>query len=41
MAMGKIISRNKYENYEYITAALISIGMVFFLFGSASDHKGI
>ncbi|XP_026471486.1 adenosine 3'-phospho 5'-phosphosulfate transporter 1 isoform X2 [Ctenocephalides felis] len=40
MAMGKIISRVKYENYEYITAALICIGMVFFLFGSTSDHKG-
>lgn len=40
MVMGKIISRSKYEYYEYVTAVLISIGMTFFLFGSSDDHVG-
>ncbi|KOB75280.1 Slalom [Operophtera brumata] len=31
MLMGKLISRNKYELYEYVTAALISAGMVMFI----------
>lgn len=35
MLMGKVVSRTKYEFYEYLTAGLISIGMVFFLTGSA------
>lgn len=39
MLMGKIISRNKYEFYEYLTAILISIGMVFFLTGSTDESK--
>lgn len=39
MLMGKIISRNKYEFYEYLTAILISIGMIFFLTGSADESK--
>lgn len=39
MLMGKVISRNKYEHYEYITATMISMGMVFFMFGS-SDTRG-
>ena len=38
--MGKIISRKKYEHYEYVTAVLISVGMAFFMLGSADDHKG-
>lgn len=38
MIMGKIISRNKYEKYEYLTAMMISTGMLFFMFGS-SDSK--
>ncbi|CAH2095015.1 unnamed protein product [Euphydryas editha] len=37
MLMGKLISRNKYETYEYVTAVLISIGMVLFMFGSHDD----
>lgn len=37
--MGKIISRNKYQPYEYITALLISFGMFFFLFGSYDQSK--
>lgn len=39
MIMGKIISKSKYEFYEYLTAALISIGMVFFMMGSADESK--
>lgn len=38
MIMGKIISRNKYEKYEYFSALMISIGMLLFMFGS-SDYK--
>jgi solute carrier family 35 (adenosine 3'-phospho 5'-phosphosulfate transporter), member B2 len=39
MIMGRIISRNKYEFYEYIVAVAISIGMVFFLSGSYDHSK--
>lgn len=39
MLMGKIISRNKYEFYEYITAIMISVGMIFFLTGSTDESK--
>lgn len=39
MLMGKLVSRNKYEHYEYATATMISMGMVFFMFGS-SDNRG-
>ncbi|XP_058116249.1 adenosine 3'-phospho 5'-phosphosulfate transporter 1 [Anopheles ziemanni] len=39
MMMGKIISRNKYEFYEYLTAIMISVGMIFFLTGSADESK--
>ncbi|CAK1545795.1 unnamed protein product [Leptosia nina] len=38
MLMGKLISRNKYEAYEYGTAVLISAGMVLFMFGSQESH---
>ncbi|XP_014212442.1 adenosine 3'-phospho 5'-phosphosulfate transporter 1 [Copidosoma floridanum] len=38
MIMGKIVSRAKYEYYEYVTAVLISIGMMMFMLGS-TDHK--
>lgn len=38
MLMGKIVSRAKYEFYEYLTAILISLGMMFFLLGSASSN---
>lgn len=34
MLMGKLVSRNKYEPYEYGTALLISVGMMMFMFGS-------
>lgn len=40
MLMGKIVSRTKYEFYEYVTAVLISIGMIFFLMGSTEHQKG-
>ena len=33
MLMGKIVSKNKYEFYEYVVAVLISLGMCAFLFG--------
>lgn len=36
MLMGKIVSRTKFEFYEYLTAILISLGMIFFLMGSAN-----
>lgn len=39
MIMGRIISRNKYEFYEYIVAIAISIGMIFFLSGSYDQSK--
>lgn len=39
MLMGKIISRNKYQLYEYLTAGMISFGMFFFLFGSYDESK--
>ncbi|XP_014242483.1 adenosine 3'-phospho 5'-phosphosulfate transporter 1 isoform X2 [Cimex lectularius] len=35
MIMGKIVSKQKYEYYEYVTAVLISIGMTFFMLSSA------
>lgn len=35
MLMGKLISKQTYEYYEYLTAVLISLGMVLFLSGSA------
>lgn len=38
MLMGKIISRARFELYEYSTAVLISLGMLSFLLGSRYDH---
>lgn len=40
MLMGKVVSRAKYEFYEYFSAVLISLGMIFFLMGSASGATG-
>ena len=40
MIMGKLVSRQKYEYYEYVTAILISAGMTFFMLSSA-PNKGI
>lgn len=39
MIMGRVISRNKYEFYEYIVAIAISIGMILFLSGSYDHSK--
>lgn len=39
MIMGKIISRTKYEFHEYLTAIMISCGMILFLTGSADESK--
>ncbi|XP_041982936.1 adenosine 3'-phospho 5'-phosphosulfate transporter 1 [Aricia agestis] len=36
MIMGKIISRNKYELYEYVTAGAISAGMALFMMTSGA-----
>ncbi|XP_038207339.1 adenosine 3'-phospho 5'-phosphosulfate transporter 1 isoform X1 [Zerene cesonia] len=38
MLMGKLISRNTYELYEYASALLISVGMVMFMYGSHDDY---
>lgn len=40
MIMGKIVSKEKYETYEYVTAGFISLGMACFLFGSSDGGKG-
>jgi adenosine 3'-phospho 5'-phosphosulfate transporter B2 len=39
MLMGKLVSRQTYEYYEYVTASLISFGMVLFLSGSGDSLK--
>ena len=39
MLMGKIVSKNKYEYYEYVVAILISIGMTFFLMGATEEKS--
>ncbi len=33
MMMGRLVSKKKYEFYEYTVACLISVGMVCFFFG--------
>lgn len=40
MIMGKFVTRKKYEYYEYVTAVFISLGMIFFMLGSAEDRPG-
>jgi len=39
MLMGKVVSRKKYEYYEYVVAVLISLGMVAFLMGNDDGKK--
>jgi solute carrier family 35 (adenosine 3'-phospho 5'-phosphosulfate transporter), member B2 len=39
MIMGKCVSSKKYENYEYITAVMISLGMASFLFGQENSSS--
>lgn len=38
--MGKIISRTKYEYYEYATAGVLSFGMVIFMLDTGNDRSG-
>jgi len=40
MIMGKIISGNKYQMYEWITAGMLSVGISFFLLGQGTSHDG-
>uniref|UniRef100_A0A670I3W9 Adenosine 3'-phospho 5'-phosphosulfate transporter 1 n=1 Tax=Podarcis muralis TaxID=64176 RepID=A0A670I3W9_PODMU len=37
MLMGKLVSRKSYEYWEYLTAALISVGVSMFLLSSSHD----
>lgn len=39
MIMGRIVQRIKHEFYEYIVAVAISVGMMFFLYGSHDQGK--
>lgn len=39
MIMGKIVSRTKYDFYEYVTAIILSIGMVFFMIDTGNDRS--
>ncbi|XP_050315700.1 adenosine 3'-phospho 5'-phosphosulfate transporter 1 [Anthonomus grandis grandis] len=38
MIMGKVVSRTKYEFYEYVTAGILSVGMLFFMLDSGNDR---
>lgn len=39
MLMGRLVSRTRYECYEYFTALLISLGMVLFMIGSTDTNS--
>jgi adenosine 3'-phospho 5'-phosphosulfate transporter B2 len=39
MLMGRIVSKKKYEFYEYTVALLISFGMVCFFFGKENSRE--
>lgn len=39
MLMGRLVSRKRYEYYEYFTAFLISLGMGMFMIGSAEGKN--
>ncbi|KAJ8919799.1 hypothetical protein NQ315_006328 [Exocentrus adspersus] len=39
MIMGKIVSKTKYEYYEYVTAVILSIGMVMFMIDTGNDRS--
>lgn len=41
MVMGKIVSKKKFEYYEYVTAVMMSVGMVMFLLNNSGEHKGV
>ena len=40
MIMGKIVSKNVYEYYQYVTALMISAGMSMFLMSEGVNDKG-
>lgn len=41
MLMGKLVSGNKYQVYEWVTAGLLSVGISFFLLGQGhNSHEG-
>lgn len=40
MLMGKVVSGKSYQYYEYVTAAMISLGVSMFLLSQKEDHKG-
>ena len=40
MVMGKIVSKKKFEYYEYVTAVMMSLGMIMFLLNNGGDQKG-
>lgn len=39
MLMGKVVSGNKYSNFEWFTAFLLSVGVSLFLFGTPKSAK--
>jgi len=39
MLMGKLVSNAKYKTYEYLSAVLISVGMIAFLTGSMKNNE--
>ncbi|RZC34617.1 UAA domain containing protein [Asbolus verrucosus] len=39
MIMGKIVSKTKYEYYEYVTSVLLSIGMLLFMLDVGNDRS--
>ena len=41
MLMGKVISGNVYQLYEWITAGLLSVGISLFLFDGATEKKAV
>jgi len=39
MLMGKVVSGNVYQLYEWITAGMLSVGISLFLFDGSSEKK--
>ncbi|XP_067938565.1 adenosine 3'-phospho 5'-phosphosulfate transporter 1-like [Watersipora subatra] len=39
MLMGKLVSKKTYQTYEYVTAAMLSIGVALFLFSNSSQDQ--
>lgn len=40
MIMGRIVSKTKYECYEYVTALVLSVGMLLFMLDAGNDRAG-